>query len=228
MQVTGLLDELASEIRVCPLCRLGTTRTLAVPGEGSATARLMFVGEGPGQQEDLQGRPFVGPAGQLLNRLLASAGIAREEVFITNIVKCRPPNNRVPLEDEVAACNDYLMAQIAIIQPKFICPLGGPSLKTLLGPAFQISRVHARVFRKNGILYIPLFHPSAALHKADLLPTLQADILTLKDLLSRDLDEGEITDLTPLKESHADRAAPVGSTVQQQPAANTQGNMSLF
>jgi DNA polymerase len=196
MQQIELLNELAAEIRVCPLCRLADTRTRAVPGEGSATARIMFIGEGPGEQEDRQGRPFVGPAGQLLNRLLAQAGIAREDVFITNIVKCRPPGNRVPLDDEIAACNDYLMAQIAIIEPKIICPLGSPSLKTLLSPNLKITQARCKVFRKSGILFIPLYHPAAALHRAELMSTLQADILVLKELINREITEAEITDLT--------------------------------
>ena len=133
MEKARLLEELAAEIKVCPKCRLSETRTHAVPGEGSANARIMFVGEGPGENEDKTGRPFVGQAGKLLNKLLEEAGIEREDVFISNIVKCRPPGNRVPAADEVEACNDYLMAQIAITEPKFICPLGSSSLKTLLG-----------------------------------------------------------------------------------------------
>src|SRR4028119_346531 len=180
MDKLRLLEELAGEIRVCPLCRLCETRTQAVPGEGNATARIMFVGEGPGAKEDLEGRPFVGAAGQLLNTLLEQAGIARDDVFITNIVKCRPPGNRVPLIDEVEACNDYLMAQIAIIEPKIICPLGSPALKTLLGPDLKITQARCKVFRKSGILFIPLYHPAAALHRKELMSTVQADIMVLK------------------------------------------------
>ena len=196
MDKIGLLDELAGEIRVCPKCRLSETRTNAVPGEGSPTARIMFVGEGPGENEDLQGRPFIGAAGQLLNKLLADAGIERSDVFITNIVKCRPPQNRVPLADEIEACNDYLMAQIAIIEPKIICPLGSPSLKTLLGPELKITQAHCKVFRKSGILFIPLYHPAAALHRAELMSTLKADIQVLKELINREIGEDEIIDLS--------------------------------
>lgn len=192
-----LLHELAEEIKVCPKCRLAETRTLAVPGEGSATANLMFVGEGPGEKEDLSGRPFLGAAGQYLNTLLAQAGIERDEVFICNVVKCRPPGNRDPVADEIAACNDYLMAQIAIVEPKIICPLGSPALKTLLSPDLKISKVRCKVFRKNGILYIPLYHPAAALHRQELQTTLQQDFMKLKELLNRDIEEDEITDLTP-------------------------------
>lgn len=195
MQKIQILNELAAEIHSCPKCRLCQTRTNAVPGEGSSTARIMFVGEGPGEKEDLAGRPFVGPAGKLLNSLLEKAGIAREDVFITNIVKCRPPGNRVPLADEVEACNDYLMAQIAVIEPKFICPLGGASLKTLLGPDLKITKARCKVFRKSGILFIPLYHPAAALHQGSLLGTLQNDILLLKELINREIREDEITNL---------------------------------
>jgi DNA polymerase len=140
MDTLSILQELAVEIKTCPKCRLAETRTHAVPGEGSHRASIMFVGEGPGENEDRTGRPFVGQAGKFLDGLLQKAGITRDEVFITNIVKCRPPQNRVPLEDEVEACSDYLMAQIAVIEPKFVVPLGGSSLKTLLGPDMKITQ----------------------------------------------------------------------------------------
>jgi DNA polymerase len=195
MDKLQLLTELAAEIKVCPRCRLAETRTLAVPGEGSASARIMFVGEGPGEREDQTGRPFVGQAGQFLNGLLEKAGIGREDVFITNIVKCRPPGNRVPLVDEVEACSDFLMAQIAIIDPVFVVPLGGASLQTLLGKHLKITKVHCQVFRRSGVLYIPLFHPAAALHNPSLVKQLQADIMVLKELINREIREDEITDL---------------------------------
>ena len=230
MDKLGLLEELAAEVRVCPKCRLSETRTNAVPGEGSPQARIMFVGEGPGEKEDQTGRPFVGNAGQLLNKLLEQAGIAREEVFITNIVKCRPPGNRVPLADEVEACNDYLMAQIAIIEPKIICPLGSPSLKTLLDPDLKITQARCKVFRKNGILYIPLYHPAAALHRKELLSTLQQDIVVLKELINREIREDEITDLTPAsaapdKTSSGKSGKPDKSDKSDQPPSET---LSLF
>ena len=196
MEKLTILQELADEIKTCPKCRLSETRLNAVPGEGSHRAQVMFVGEGPGENEDKSGRPFVGAAGQFLNGLLQKAGIARDEVFITNIVKCRPPQNRVPLEDEVEACSDYLMAQIAVIEPKFVIPLGGAALKTLLGADFKITQSRCKIYRKSGILYIPLFHPAAALHNSRLVETLQADIITLRELLDRELREEEITDLS--------------------------------
>lgn len=202
MNVERIIAEIAAEVRVCTKCRLSETRTNAVPGEGSVTARIMFVGEGPGQREDATGRPFVGQAGKLLNQLLEQAGIPREDVFITNIVKCRPPQNRVPLADEVLACNDYLMGQIASIEPKFICPLGGAALATLLGPDLKISQVRCQVFRKSGILYVPLYHPAAALHRGALRETLFNDILRLKDLIEREIREDEIMEMgKPLEKS---------------------------
>ena len=206
MNKIALLEELADEIRVCPKCRLSETRINGVPGAGNPNARIMFVGEGPGENEDKQGLPFVGAAGKMLSKLLDSAGISREDVFITNTVKCRPPQNRVPLADEIEACNDWLMAQIALINPKIICTLGSPALKTLIGPEFKITTARCKVFRKSGILYIPLYHPAAALHNGGLLSTLQNDILVLKDLINREIREDEITDLTPRVQRAQDEA----------------------
>ena len=195
MDTTRLLLEMHDEIRVCPLCRLAQTRTHAVPGEGDFKAKLMFVGEGPGENEDVTGRPFIGAAGNFLNELLGRAGIAREDVFITNIVKCRPPQNRDPLPDEIAACNDYLMAQIALVEPKFVVTLGSPAMKTLIDAKLKITQSRCRVFRKSGIFYVPLFHPAAALHNTSLVETLQNDILKLKELIARPLREDEITEI---------------------------------
>lgn len=191
-----LLEELAGEIRSCPKCRLAQSRINAVPGAGNVNARILFVGEAPGEKEDKQGEPFVGAAGKVLTKLLDSAEISREDVFITNTVKCRPPKNRDPLADEIAACNDWLMAQIALIKPKIICTLGSPALKTLLGAQLKISEVHCQVFRKDGILFIPLYHPAAALHRPPLMSELQNDFLRLKELINREIQEDEITDLT--------------------------------
>lgn len=228
MDKIRILDELAAEIRVCPKCRLAETRTKAVPGEGSPTARIMFVGEGPGENEDKQGRPFVGAAGQLLNTLLREAGIDREDVFITNIVKCRPPQNRVPLADEIEACNDYLMAQIAVIEPKIICPLGSPSLKTLLGPDLKITQAHCKVFRKSGILFIPLYHPAAALHRAELMSTLKADIQVLKELINREIGEDEIIDLSPRSRDAERGEAKKTDAKQRVEGGEPPQNLSLF
>jgi DNA polymerase len=182
-----LLAELSNEIRACKRCVLCRERQQAVPGEGSVSAPVMFVGEAPGEQEDRQGRPFVGPAGQFLNQLLLLAGLKRPDVYIANTVKCRPPNNRTPMKEEIDACNDYLMAQIALIQPKVICTLGSPALKTLIDPDLQISKVHGTVFQKDGLTYIPLYHPAAALHREALKDVLRQDFIKLKEILEKEL-----------------------------------------
>lgn len=237
MEKLRILEELAEEIRGCPKCRLAETRIHAVPGEGSATARIMFVGEGPGENEDKTGRPFVGQAGKVLNRMLEQAGIAREDVFISNIVKCRPPGNRVPLVDEVETCSDYLMAQIAVIEPKFVIPLGGSALKTLLGPQLKITQSRCKVFRRSGILYIPLYHPAAVLHNPKLADSLQADIVTLRELLNRDLREDEITDLNATQKKAPEKTASTRAGTKraankdapsQEPADGGDGTLSLF
>jgi len=182
-----LMQELNAEIRQCTKCPLHRGRTHAVPGEGPLNAKVMFIGEGPGAAEDATGRPFVGPAGRFLNELLALAGLKREEVFIANCVKCRPPENRTPTSDEIAACNDYLVAQIALIQPKVICLLGSPALKTMLGPEYQISKVHGQVFEKSGMTFVPMYHPAAALHQDRYKLPLREDFVKLKGILAREL-----------------------------------------
>jgi len=145
----------------------------------------MFVGEAPGGQEDVQGRPFVGPAGQFLNELLGRIGLRREDVFITNVVKCSPPENRDPLPSEIDACREYLMTQIAIIRPKVICTLGRFAMGALIDEGLSISRVHGNPYRKSGILYVPHYHPAAALHKEALRQVQIGDIEKLSHLLAQ-------------------------------------------
>jgi len=181
----SLLDEIAAEIRSCTLCPLHKTRTNAVPGEGPADAKIMFIGEAPGREEDIQGRPFVGPAGRYLNQLLALAGLSREQVFITNIVKCRPPGNREPRSEEATACRPYLDGQIATICPRVICLLGRPATAALLDPSATMSRVHGQTFDRDGIIYIPLYHPAAALHNQRLGPVLNDDFKRLRSFFQR-------------------------------------------
>ena len=162
-------------------------RTQAVPGEGSPQARVMFVGEGPGFHEDRQGRPFVGPAGQFLNELLASVGLQRQDVFITNMVKCRPPNNRDPFPGEIASCSHYLEEQIALIQPRVIIPLGRHALAKWF-PNESISKVRARPRQVGGFTVFPLYHPAAALHNPALRETIERDFQTMAQLLAQPQD----------------------------------------
>lgn len=164
------LDVIAAEVRVCTKCDLCKTRTKAVPGDGSAQAEVLFIGEAPGLNEDRQGRPFVGPAGQFLDEMLASVHLRRSDCFITNIVKCRPPDNRDPEPGEIAACAGYLDRQIAAINPKLIVTLGRFSMAKFF-PGESISRIHGRVRNVQGRMVLPLFHPAAALHKPELRAT---------------------------------------------------------
>ncbi|MGQ9815808.1 MAG: uracil-DNA glycosylase family protein, partial [Candidatus Roseilinea sp.] len=158
------LNTLANAVRQCALCPLSQTRTNAVPGEGPASAEIMFVGEGPGFNEDKQGRPFVGAAGQFLNELLQIAGFKREDVYITNVVKCRPPGNRDPLPEEIQACARYLDRQIELINPKVIVTLGRFSMARWF-PNEKISATHGKTKRVGGRVVVAMFHPAAALHQ---------------------------------------------------------------
>ena len=162
MSSTEILKEVAAEVSTCARCDLCRSRTRAVPGEGNPQAKLLFIGEGPGFHEDKQGRPFVGPSGQLLQELLKSINLKREDVFITNVVKCRPPDNRDPLPAEIDACNDYLDRQIAAIQPLVIVTLGRHSMAKFFSGE-KISVIHGRPRKKDGYICIPMFHPAAAL-----------------------------------------------------------------
>ena len=162
MSSAETLKEVAAEVSTCARCDLCKGRTRAVPGEGNSQAKILFIGEGPGFHEDKQGRPFVGPSGQLLQELLKSINLKREDVFITNVIKCRPPDNRDPLPSEIDACNDYLDRQIAAIQPLVIVTLGRHSMAKFFSGE-KISAIHGRPRKKDGYICIPMFHPAAAL-----------------------------------------------------------------
>ena len=182
------LAALCAEVEACTLCELHATRAKAVPGEGDPASDLMFVGEAPGYHEDQQGRPFVGQAGKLLEQLLASIGLTREQVFIANVLKSRPPNNRDPRPEEIAACQPYLWRQIALIKPKVICTLGNHATKLLTGDPTGITRVHGRprateIAARSLYLY-PIFHPAAALYTPAMLTTLKEDFQRLPELLA--------------------------------------------
>jgi DNA polymerase len=172
------LEKVAAEVRGCPLCKLSRTRKNAVPGEGQLAAKIMFIGEAPGRSEDEKAKPFVGAAGRILDDLLQKAGIVRSQVFITNVVKCRPPNNRVPEEDEVAACRPYLDRQIMLIRPKVICILGRTAYASLLGGS-SITANRGKIVEKAGQKYFLTYHPAAAIYNKSLLSSLEADLKKL-------------------------------------------------
>ena len=161
------LAELNREILQCRRCRLHESKTHYVPGEGSNRPDILFIGEGPGETEDQFGRPFIGKAGQLLDKIIQKMGLRREDVFIGNVVKCRPPNNREPLKDEVETCLPYLLRQIAILQPKVIVCLGKVALNNLLGTSHSMGRIRGQILGFHDIPLIPTYHPSYILHKKD-------------------------------------------------------------
>lgn len=179
------LEAIASQVRACVLCPLHLTRTQGVPGTGPATARVMAVGEAPGENEDREGRPFVGAAGRLLTQLLVEIGLSREDIFITNVLKSRPPGNRDPLPDEVSACAPYLDAQIEALQPEVILVLGRHALQRLLPEAPGISRAHGTLIHRAGRTYMPCYHPAAALYNGGLLGTLRQDFQRLQAHLQK-------------------------------------------
>lgn len=172
------LEKIAADVRGCPLCKLARTRKNAVPGEGQISAKIMFIGEAPGRSEDEKGKPFVGAAGRILDDLLKKVGIERSQVFITNIVKCRPPNNRVPEEDELIACRPYLDRQIALIKPKVICILGRTAYSSILGGS-SITANRGKIVERSGQKYFSTFHPAAVIYNKKLLSTLEADLKKL-------------------------------------------------
>ena len=178
------LSLIAKRIMGCKDCALCQGRTNAVPGEGSPEAAIMFVGEGPGFYEDQQGRPFVGASGKFLDDLLRSIGLDRRTTFITNVVKCRPPQNRDPQPDEIAACAKHLDAQIAAIQPKVIVTLGRHSMQRYF-PGESIGRLHGQPRRHSDLIVVPMYHPAAALHQGSLRKVIEADFARLPDFLAR-------------------------------------------
>lgn len=176
------LTEIATEIKSCVKCPLHEDRVQAVPGEGPVNARLVFVGEAPGFHEDQQGLPFVGASGRYLEQLLESISLTREDVFITNIVRCRPPDNRDPLKPEIEACENYFSHQMNIIKPHVIATLGRFSMAHFI-PKGKISKIHGQEVRQDGRVYFPLFHPAAVLRNPDLKVVMANDFKNLKSLL---------------------------------------------
>ncbi|HEX6509117.1 MAG TPA: uracil-DNA glycosylase [Chloroflexota bacterium] len=182
------MERLNAEVNACTRCDLHRGTTHGVPGEGPYDADIMLVGEAPGFNEDKQGRPFVGAAGKFLEELLGIAGLRRSDVYITNVVKHRPPENRDPLPDELAACLPYLQRQIALIQPKLIVTLGRYSLGTFF-PGDKISKVHGQVREKDGRSYFNMYHPAAALHQQALRQTLLDDMKRLAAFIEGPMKE---------------------------------------
>ncbi len=176
------LSELSLQIKTCQKCSLHKSRTKSVPGEGAEDATILFVGEAPGWHEDQQGKPFVGPAGHFLEELLASIGLKRQQVFIANVLKCRPPSNRDPLPGEIQACASWLDSQIQILKPKMIVSLGRYSLAKFF-PEGSISKLHGTARRQDGMIYFAMYHPAAALHQAKLRDTLKEDMLKIPKVL---------------------------------------------
>ena len=184
MSAADELAQIAAEVNACTRCKLHQGAIKAVPGEGPADAKIMFIGEAPGFNEDRQGRPFVGAAGQFLEELLALAGLRRRDVFIANVVKHRPPNNRDPEPDEIAACGIFLERQIAAIDPRVIVTLGRFSMAKWF-PGERITRIHGQPRWVGGRLIVPMMHPAAALHQPQNRPLIEADFQRLPEFLAQ-------------------------------------------
>jgi uracil-DNA glycosylase family 4 len=178
------LEKIASEVIGCPLCKLSRSRRNAVPGDGQLSSKIMFIGEAPGKNEDEQGKPFVGAAGIILNQALEKAGIKRAEVFITNVVKCRPPNNRLPENDERSICRQYLDRQISLIAPKIICILGSTAYSSILGGK-SIIKNRGKIIEKNGQKYFLTIHPAAAIYNKNLRSVLNNDLFLLSKKIKK-------------------------------------------
>ncbi len=178
------LESLAAEIAQCTRCLLHQGRTKTVPGEGPEGADIMFIGEAPGFHEDQQGHPFVGAAGKFLEELLESIDLTREDVFIANVIKCRPPGNRDPLPEEIEACRPFLDRQIELLQPKLVVTLGRFSMARAF-PKASISHIHGQPRKIGGVIYYPMYHPAAALHRPSLRSTIEEDMRRIPELIER-------------------------------------------
>lgn len=198
LTVSGQFKELEARRLACRACSLRTRCRQVVFGEGNPSAVVMFVGEAPGAEEDRLGRPFVGPAGKLLDRLLAFAGFSRAEVYITNVVKCRPPGNRLPRPQETAACRPYLLEQIRLIRPRIIVCLGALAAQALVDPGARITRVRGRWFERDGVRVLPTFHPAAVLRDRTKLRPVALDFKNLARAW-RELEEARRQELWPAR-----------------------------
>ncbi|MFL5779278.1 MAG: uracil-DNA glycosylase family protein [Chloroflexota bacterium] len=217
------LAEIAAEVRDCKRCRLSANRTRAVPGEGNASTEVVFVGEGPGEQEDRQGRPFVGASGTLLTELIGSVGWRREDVFITNVVKCRPPGNRDPQPDEIEACAPFLARQLAVLDPAVVVTVGKHSLQTFR-PGHRIGQAHGSVAAADpatgarDAVVFSMYHPAFALYQASNKQTLVDDIARLPDAL---IDSRRRRTVTESREMTADSTMPDEDVITARDATAT-------
>ena len=214
------LSELATSLHNCQRCQLAKLgRTQVVFGVGNPQASVMFVGEAPGFFEDQKGEPFVGAAGQLLNELLQSVGLSRADIYIANVIKCRPPNNRDPEPQEVETCKPFLLQQIAAIKPALVCSLGNWATHTLLERKVGITRVRGQAFYLKDFVLFPLLHPAAALHQGTMLEPLRQDFQKLKEFLDRRHQEGR---------THQPSDAGPGRAMQNEPLPPSAQQMDLF
>ena len=214
----GKLDSVVKQVQVCRLCPLCRARTSTVPGEGSESAAVMFIGEGPGYHEDREGRPFIGPAGQFLDELLGLAGLRRADVYITNVVKCRPPNNRDPLPAEINACAPYLDRQIATINPRVIVTLGRYSMARFVDEG-SISRIHGRAWTAGGRLVVTMYHPAAGLHNEQLKDVIREDFRKLGSYVEQARQVPPPATQPPALEPPADAAAVLEAYAARMAAA---------
>src|SRR5256885_5978478 len=182
--MSDLMDTLRLQVISCTKCNLSKSRTNAVAGKGNYDAEIMFIGEAPGRNEDMQGEPFVGAAGKILTEALEYAGLSRDAVFITNVVKCRPPNNRIPLEEERNSCQQYLISELDIIKPKIICILGNTAYGSILG-GDSITKNRGKIIKKNNQLYFLTIHPAAVIYTPSLKQVLKDDIKKLVETLEK-------------------------------------------
>ncbi len=185
------IDEIRGAVVECRLCGLCETRTNAVPGSGNGSAEIVFVGEAPGRSEDQRGEPFVGAAGTRLSAALEKAGISRGDVYITNVVKCRPPNNRVPKQEERQACAGHLQGELDAIKPRIICVMGNTAFGSLLGGS-DITRFRGKTYAMGGNLYFACLHPAATIYNPSLVQTLEDDIAEVARLCARIRDGGDV------------------------------------
>ena len=185
------LEKIREQVIDCTKCNLSKTRTNAVPGKGNFYSDVIFVGEAPGRNEDRNGEPFVGAAGKKLSASLENAGITRDQIYITNVVKCRPPNNRVPNTEERETCTDYLRQEISIIKPKIICILGNTAFNSILGGS-EMTKYRGKIVRKEGQLYFLTIHPAATIYNQELIGTLNSDIKRLFDIIQKIKEEKPI------------------------------------